>query len=88
MTERITPYNRLVRECKDWAFSVVYPKRIVMCVFAKDKLVDGFRLDDVRQRVLAANALGWRCELRVKDNGDLCIDYVEEPKDAPRSIRP
>lgn len=83
-----TPYARLLRECRQWAFTVEYPKRRTMFVFPKSKLREGWSLDDVAQRVQAAKTLGWRVEIVVAENGDLVTQYVREPDDAPWAIRP
>ena len=83
-----TPYARLLRECRQWAFRVKYPKHRTMFVFPKAKLREGWSLDDVAHRVEAANTLGWSVEIVVAENGDLVVRYVKNAPDAPLVIRP
>ena len=82
----ITPYERLRREAAQWAFSVANPIRRRMFTFSKDKLGLGWSLFDVKERVAAADQLGWNVEIVVDANGDLVFRYVQRPPDAPWSI--
>lgn len=85
----ITPYERLRSEAAQWAFNVANPIRRRMYTFQTAEIDrgDGWKLCDVKQRVQAADQLGWNVEIVVDTNGDLVFRYVQRPPDAPWSIR-
>jgi len=81
---RINPYTRLKKICKDYAMKVDYPRKISMYYWSKNKLnkQTGYVLDDVYQRVLAADALGY--EVHIFADGDgMAFKYVEKRPQRP-----
>ena len=83
---RINPYTRLQTTCRNWAFSVLYPKRKVL--FRYDdatKSGNSWRLDDLCQRVIAADTLDFDVRLRV-ENKQLIAEYVKRPDNTPWEI--
>ncbi len=77
---RETPYNRLKRVTQDYISRVELPRRITMWMYPKEKLREHWRLDDLAERVQAADQLGFDVRLRVSDKG-LVAEYVKRPGD-------
>lgn len=75
-TKRKNPYTALLEEAKRGFFKFQYPKRKSMFFFEKSKLKTGWTLDEVYQRVSAADTLGWEVILEAKDDG-LHMTYRE-----------
>lgn len=85
MTKRVNPYTRLQTECREWAFSVTHPRRKTL--FRYDDVTSGasWALESLRQRVLAADQLGFDVRLRV-ENKSLIAEYTKRPDDVPWEI--
>ncbi len=81
----VSPYERLKKRATQWAFTVVYAKRISVWVWKKpegDLLL-------LRERVSAANALGYDVKLSVQDEGTtLAVHYVKRPDVCPWEFEP
>ena len=77
----VTPYERLLRQALRYHSEVAFPRRLVMFSFLKDEMAkrQAWRLDEVRERVLAADALGWNVEITVNAAGDLVMTYLKRP---------
>lgn len=72
------PYNRLLRIARQFAFDTKYRHRKAMWSYPKDKLTTGWRLDDLAERVQAADQLGYDVQLKVVE-GSLHAEYVKRP---------
>lgn len=75
---RETPYNRLKNAVMQYMRGVDYPHRIAMWVYPKSRLSESWRLDDLAQRVQAADQLNYDVKLRMADDG-LRVEYVKRP---------
>ena len=86
-----SPYQRLQREARQWVFAVLHPRRVLMFVLDKAKVRGRttWALDDVYERVAAAEALGWDVRLTIQaSDGALRMEYVQRPASAPWEIAP
>ena len=81
----ITPYARLLSQFQRYCRDVEYRHCKPMCVFQKDNLAAGYRLDDLAQWVLAAEQLGYDTVLKVS-GGDLQAFYVAKVPERPTNI--
>lgn len=70
------PYTRLLRISRQFAADVSYARRRTMWQYPKEKLAGSWRLDDLAERVQAADQLGYDVQLKV-DEGALRVDYVK-----------
>lgn len=75
---RETPYNRLKRVVQEYMTRVQLPMRKTMWMYPKEKLRETWRLDDLAERVQAADQLGFDVRLRMSDQG-LVAEYVKRP---------
>ena len=75
---RETPYSRLKNAVEQYITGVDYPHRKVMWFYPKEKLAQSWKLDDLAERVQAADQLGYDVKLRMADDG-LRVEYVERP---------
>lgn len=82
--KRIGPYQQLQERVKQWLRPVVYPSRVTMWVYPKDKLNTGWwELTSLYERVLAADQLGFDVMLLAKEDG-LRVEYITRPdRDLP-----
>lgn len=88
-TKRTNPYTALVERCRQYAFNVKHRHRKTMFTYPKvsgDQT--GYRLDDLYQRVAAADQLGYDVELVTCANGDLQVQYVRRVEQVPYEINP
>lgn len=76
------PYQRLMREAFGWAQNIVYRKRKTLWMYPIDRLRDGWPLDGLYHRVLAAEQLGYDVQLEATDDG-LMVKYVEKAPPMP-----
>lgn len=81
----INPYEQLRDTARKWAESVLYPHIVKMWFYPKNRLSESWKLDDLYERVAAANQLGYDVELIAGDDG-LHVRYVKRPTDAPWQI--
>jgi len=81
----INPYEQLRASCKTWADHVLRPRTVGMWFYDKKKLSVGFTLDDLYERVKAADQLGYDVKLFALDDG-LHVRYVKRPPAAPWQI--
>lgn len=84
---RTNPYTDLKDRCAKWAITVVSPHTRGMWRYPREKLATGFRLDDLYERIRAADQLGYDVRLRAEDDG-LHVEYVKRPGMPPYEIRP
>ena len=84
----ITPYQRLLTQMREAWNKVEYARTVTMFYFRKDRLDKGedFRMDDVRERVMAAEQLGYEVVLEVKE-GALYMLYRKKPPERPSVLR-
>lgn len=73
---RVNPYNKLLALARQFSFNVQNPKRKTMWSYPKEKLAGSWRLDDLAERVQAADQLGHDVQLKVID-GALHVQYVK-----------
>ena len=88
MSERVNPYTALKQSCRNWARQVLSPRCIGMWSYPAARLRDGWSLLDLKERVAAADQLGYDVRLRVDGDGGLVVQYVKRPPDPPWEIRP
>lgn len=84
--KRENPYNRLKRICTKWAGSVIYPHKRLMWRYPKDKITHSWRLDDLAERVQAADQLGYDVKLEWRNDG-LAVLYVKRPDEIPWELK-
>jgi len=75
----ITPYERLLDNTREFRVSVEFAHRVRVWSYPKAKLKDGWRLDDLFERVGAADQLGYDVVLLAKEEG-LIVEYRKRPK--------
>jgi len=80
------PYTRLKRIAQEYIVEHRFPRTRTMFVFPKADLGGSWTLDDVAERVQAADQLGYDVRLVVTD-GDLVIKYVKRAGDLPGELR-
>jgi len=80
-------YTRLKERAAAWAKTVMRPHEILMWRYPKERLTEGWRLDDLAERTASAKQLGYRVELRTVDKG-LEVWYVSMPDVCPYEILP
>lgn len=81
---RYNPYTELKREACDWIRKAMNPQRVAMWSYPKESLRQdqGWRLDELAERVRAADQLGYDVRLLWKDDG-LHVQYVKRMPDVP-----
>ncbi len=83
----ITPYERLRRECFQWAMTVRNPRTVSMWCYTKADLARGWDLTELFQRVSAADQLGYDVVLSASGEG-LSVKYRRRPPDMPWGLHP
>jgi hypothetical protein len=78
-TKPVTPYQRLLDDITEFCLKLKHRNTVGMLWFGKANLPTGFRLDDVYERTLAADQLGYDVVLRADDKG-LHVNYVKRVK--------
>lgn len=78
----VSPYEQLRLRAKEWATAVLYPHSVGMRFYKKESLANGFRLDDLYERVAAAEQIGYDVVLVAMDNG-LHVRYRKRPPAVP-----
>ncbi len=68
------PYSRLLARARQFAFDVKHHHVKHMWTYPKVKLGEPWNLVDLKERVAAADQLGWDVLLKVVD-GDLRVEY-------------
>ena len=73
------PYNRLKRIACDYVASVIGRKRTTMFHYPADKVNGGssWTLENLAQRVQAAQQLNHDVQIRWRDDTGLIVEYVE-----------
>lgn len=84
----VNPYVALRDRCSEWARKVIYPRTLTMFVYPAEKLSSTWRLDDVKERVAAANTLGYDVCIVIRDNGSLEMQYRKRPGNPPYEVMP
>lgn len=74
MSNRKNPYTELLQRVRRFAMDVAHRRVRTMWNYPKEKLSANWRLDDLAERVQAADQLGWDVLLKVKD-GALHVEY-------------
>ena len=86
-TKPITPYQRLRDSARIIGSKILHPRRTHMFTYDAKKVTDrvGFRIDDLAERVQAANQLGYDVRVTWSDAG-LSFHYVERIDVSPMSF--
>jgi hypothetical protein len=87
-TKPQNPYSRLVKEARQFAFDVKYRRRKTMWTYPKTTEAKAWRLDDLYQRIAAADQLGWDVQLTTDSDGGVVVQYVKRAPEAPYPFRP
>lgn len=78
-TKRVTPYERLLDDVKEFARSVVFATKRTMFLYPKATLKESaWNLEDLYERTKAADQLGYDVRLVAGDDG-LKVQYVKRP---------
>jgi hypothetical protein len=80
--KRITPYQRLLSDVRDYARKVEFPRTRAMWTYPKAKLADGWQLFDLNERVAAAAQIGYETILESTEAG-LVVKYRKRAPDTP-----
>jgi hypothetical protein len=83
-TKRKNPYVMLLDEIKEHCRKIRFRHTKAMFWYRKEALATGFRLDDLYQRVQAAEQLGYDVVLKAEDDG-LHVQYVKKVPQTPYS---
>lgn len=82
----MNPYTRLQENCRAWACKVRFRRKITMFRFKNVRTsTNGFQMWDVRERISAAESLGYDVILTVEDK-DVIASYIEKIPDPPYEI--
>lgn len=83
-TKPVNPYSALLEEAQTFVRQATRPNKRVMFLYPKDKVVgrSTYRLDDLAERVAAADQLGYDVHLVNKEDG-LNVIYVKRLPPAP-----
>ncbi len=81
-----TPYQRLLDDIKEWTRKVRFRHEKVMWNYPKGRLKEGWSLNDLWERVAAAEQLGYDVQLVANDDG-LRVYYRKRVPDVPYSWR-
>jgi hypothetical protein len=78
VTPKTSPYRRLQQVARQLAADVRSPVRRAMWTYPQEKLLQHARwtLDDLCERVAAADTLGWDVRLKATPEG-LVVEYVK-----------
>ncbi len=87
------PYTVLKEGVLKFIGQIKFPTQVFLWRYAKEELSDGWNLENIFERTAAANALGYRVEIRAVVSGDkkgLEVWYVKNPdyNVLPWQIRP
>ena len=85
-TKPKTPYQRLLDDIKDFCSKVRFRHEAGLFWYRKDKLRAGHSLDDLYERVAAAEQLGYEVYLVAKDDG-LHARYRKKAPEVPYGWR-
>lgn len=80
--KRKNPYTRLLDEIKDWCNKVRYRHQVSMWFYPKDRLIEGWSLNDLYERTKAAEQLGYDVVVVANDKG-LSVTYVKKVPEVP-----
>lgn len=80
-----SPYQRLLEDTRDWARKVMYRHSVGMWTYPKAKLTEGYRLDDLYERVQAAEQLGYEVVVVANETG-LFVRYVKKIPKPPHLL--
>jgi hypothetical protein len=84
-TKPITPYQRLMDDFKDFANAVEFRKRKSMWTYPKNKLSESWPLNDLYERVSAADQIGYDVRLLATEGG-LEVQYIEKNPKRPWNV--
>lgn len=71
---RVNPYTSLLRVAQQFAFDVKNRTVKSMFFYPAARLGDGWSLIDLKERVAAADQLGWDVLMKVREDG-LHVEY-------------
>jgi hypothetical protein len=81
----ITPYQRLLDDFREYAGKVECRRRKPMFFIPKNRLSEGWRVDDIYERTAAAEQLGYDVIL-IADLDGLRIRYIEKVPPKPWNV--
>jgi len=84
--KRENPYNRLKRIARQWVFDVENPTTKLMWRYPKEKLNSNWNINDLNERVAAAQQLGFKVYLKHTDKG-LEVYYEKERPIIPWELK-
>ena len=84
-TKPITPYQRLLDDFREYARKVNFPRRVEMFILPKEKMAQGWSMNDVWERTMAAGQLGYDVVAKA-DNDGLHFVYVSKRPDKPWNV--
>ncbi len=81
---RVNPYTTLKEDFREFIDKCLCRHRVSMFRYAKATVLDGctWKLNDLAERVQAAQQLGYTVEVKWTDDG-LVVEYVKKLPDAP-----
>lgn len=74
---KVNPYRRLQSVAQAWAYRVIHPRTVFMWRYPKEKLSASWKLDDLWERTMAAQQLGYSVRIQATSEG-LIVEYVEQ----------
>lgn len=78
----VNPYQRLLKEVKQWAFKAKHRHVVSMFMYPKARLAEGWSMVDAYERTKAAEQLGYDVRLVAADDG-LRVQYIKRVPDLP-----
>lgn len=82
MAKRLNPYSRLLEEIKDFCVKIRLRNTVLMWYYPIDELNKAWNLDDLWQRTIAADQLGFEVHLVPTERG-LEVKYVKKLPQIP-----
>lgn len=79
------PYTRLLNEIRVFCLSLRRREKQVFTI-PKAKMAEGWRVDNIWERTVAAEQLGWNVEVKATEAG-LVFWYVKKPPAIPYNFQ-
>lgn len=87
MNKPRNPYNDLLVEARSTVRKLLHPRRTLLWWWGADKL-QGTMLE-LKHKVEAGRALGYRAEVSARSDGGLQVDFVKDgSSEVPRRLYP
>ena len=86
---RFNPYRDLQERCIEWARSVIYADKRLMWTYPGENIVTStWKIYDLKERVCAADQLGYEVILEWNEGKGLQVFYRKRPDSPPGRIHP